>query len=72
MNEINHWKAAKNLAVRILQILQFKSTRTLFFFFEGREAVPGTLTRFYDGDKTAAQSGLGLISASQLLAIIHH
>ena len=70
MNEINHWKAAKNLAVQILQILQCKSTRTLFFL-EGREAVPGTLTRFYDGDKTAAQSGLGLISASQLLAIIH-
>ena len=45
---------------------------TNFFFLEGREAVPGTLTRFYDGDKTAAQSGLGLISASQLLAIIHH
>ena len=42
------------------------------FFFKGRGAVPGTLTRFYDGDKTAAQSGLGLISASQLLAIIHH
>ena len=33
------------------------------FFSEGRGAVPGTLTRFYDGDKTAAQSGLGLISA---------
>ena len=34
-----------------------------YFFLEGRGAVPGTLTRFYDGDKTAAQSGLGLISA---------
>ena len=30
MYEINHWKAAKNLAVRILQILQCKSTKTFF------------------------------------------
>ena len=36
---------------------------TNFFFRRVGGAVPGTLTRFYDDDKTAAQSGLGLISA---------
>ena len=34
-----------------------------FFFRRVGGAVPETLTRFYDDDKTAAQSGLGLISA---------
>ena len=62
MNERSHWKAAKKYGSANPANFAMQKYKNFFFRRVGG-AVPETLTRFYDDDKTAAQSGLGLISA---------